>query len=208
MTHDSIGLGEDGPTHQPIEQLASLRAMPGLLVIRPADANEVTEAYKVVLRSRRHPAILSMTRQAVPTFDRTRYGAASGLQKGAYVLADAEGGKPEILLMATERGAADRRGLRAPEGRGIRARAVSMPCWELFERQSPSTEFVLPAAVKARWRWSRPRPSAGIATLARRERSSPCELRRLRLITSAAPFRFTTDHAVAAAKAQLGKDKS
>ena len=101
FTHDSIGVGEDGPTHQPIEQLPSLRAIPGLLVIRPCDANEVVEAWRTVLQLRHQPAVLVLTRQAIPTLDRTKYGAASGLAKGAYVLADAADGKPDVLLLAT-----------------------------------------------------------------------------------------------------------
>src|SRR5271168_1110563 len=101
FTHDSIGLGEDGPTHQPIEQLAALRAMPDLIVMRPADANEVVEAYKVVVQLKHEPAAMVLTRQAVPTFDRTKYGAASGVAKGGYILADAADGKPEVILMGT-----------------------------------------------------------------------------------------------------------
>src|SRR5262249_52448454 len=101
FTHDSIGVGEDGPTHQPIEQLASLRAIPGLITLRPGDANEVVEAWKVVMKTRHEPIALILSRQAMPTLDRTKYASAEGLQKGAYVLADAQGGKPEVILMAT-----------------------------------------------------------------------------------------------------------
>jgi transketolase len=101
FTHDSIGVGEDGPTHQPIEQLANLRSVPGLLVIRPCDANEVVEAWRVIMEQRHVPAALILTRQALPTLDRTRYAAASGLARGAYILADAPNGKPDILLIAT-----------------------------------------------------------------------------------------------------------
>ena len=101
FTHDSIGVGEDGPTHQPIEQLPSLRAVPGLLVLRPADANEVSEAWKVIMKLHHEPAVLVLTRQALPTFDRTKYGAASGVARGAYILADAPDGKPDVLLLAT-----------------------------------------------------------------------------------------------------------
>src|SRR5207248_10530326 len=100
FTHDSIGVGEDGPTHQPIEQLASLRAIPGLIVLRPGDANEVVEAWKVVMKLRHEPAVLVLSRQALPTLDRTRYAAAD-VAKGGYVLADAEGGKPDVILIAT-----------------------------------------------------------------------------------------------------------
>ena len=101
FTHDSIGLGEDGPTHQPIEQLASLRAMPGLMLLRPADANEVVEAWKVIMQLQHEPAALVLSRQAVPTFDRSKYGPAAGVAKGAYILADAADGKPEVILMGT-----------------------------------------------------------------------------------------------------------
>jgi len=101
FTHDSIGVGEDGPTHQPVEQLASLRAIPGLITIRPADANEVVAAWRVFMEFRHEPVVLILTRQAVPTFDRTRYGAAEGVRQGAYILADADDGRPDVLLLAT-----------------------------------------------------------------------------------------------------------
>src|SRR3989449_649490 len=100
-THDSIGLGEDGPTHQPIEQLPSLRAVPGLVLLRPADANEVVEAWKVIMQLKHEPAALVLTRQAVPTFDRTKYASAAGVSKGAYILADAPDGKPQVILMSS-----------------------------------------------------------------------------------------------------------
>ena len=100
-THDSINLGEDGPTHQPIEQLASLRAMPGMIVLRPADANEVVEAWRVIMGIKDRPVCLVLSRQALPTFDRTKYAAASGVARGAYMLADAPSGKPDVLLLAT-----------------------------------------------------------------------------------------------------------
>jgi transketolase len=152
FTHDSIGVGEDGPTHQPIEQLASLRAIPGLITLRPADANEVAEAWKVILKFRHEPALLVLTRQALPTVDRTKYAPASGVAKGAYVLADAENGKPEALLLAT--GSEVALCLEAFEklkALGIKARVVSMPSWELFERQSQEyRDGVLPPAVTAR----------------------------------------------------------
>src|SRR5205807_1268988 len=101
FTHDSVGLGEYGPTHQPIEQLASLRAMPNMIVLRPGDANEVVEAWKIIAQVQHQPVTLVLTRQALPTLDRTKYAAASGVAKGAYVLADAPGGKPDVILMAT-----------------------------------------------------------------------------------------------------------
>jgi transketolase len=152
FTHDSIGVGEDGPTHQPIEQLAALRAIPGLLVIRPADANEVTEAWRVIMRLHHQPAVLVLSRQALPTLDRTQYAPASGLAQGAYVLADAPGGKPEILLLAT--GSEVSLCIAVYErliAEGIQARVVSMPSWELFERQSQTyRDQVLPPNVTAR----------------------------------------------------------
>jgi transketolase len=152
FTHDSIGLGEDGPTHQPIEQLASLRAMPNLIVLRPGDANEVTEAWKIIMGLRHQPVALVLTRQALPTFDRTKYAAASGVAKGAYVLADAPGGAPEVILMGTGSEVAlcvD--AYQKLQTEGIRARVVSMPSWEIFEQQdSVYKESVLPAKVTAR----------------------------------------------------------
>ena len=152
FTHDSIGLGEDGPTHQPIEQLAALRAIPGLMLMRPADANEVVEAWKVIMQLRHEPAALVLTRQSLPTFDRSRYASASGVAKGAYILADAPGGKPEVILMGT--GSEVYLCLAAYEqlmAGGTRARVVSMPSWDLFEHQSDDyKEAVLPPEVGAR----------------------------------------------------------
>jgi transketolase len=152
FTHDSIGLGEDGPTHQPVEQLAAFRAMPNMLVFRPGDANEVTEAYKAMLQHTHGPSTLVLSRQGMPTLDRTKYAAASGVAKGAYVLADTAGGKPEVILMAT--GSELHLAVAAFEkltAEGIKARVVSMPCWELFEAQEAAyKEGVLPAGVTAR----------------------------------------------------------
>ena len=152
FTHDSIGLGEDGPTHQPIEQLASLRAMPNMMVLRPGDANEVVEAWKVIAQLRHSPATLVLTRQAIPTLDRTKYAAASGVAKGAYVLADAPGGKPELILMGT--GSELSLCVDAYEklrAEGIKARVVSMPCWKIFDEQDAAyKESVLPSDVTAR----------------------------------------------------------
>ena len=152
FTHDSIGLGEDGPTHQPIEQLAGLRAMPNMVVLRPGDANEVVEAYKVIIQLRHSPATLVLTRQAMPTYDRTKFAAASGVAKGAYVLIDAEGGKPDVILMGT--GSEVHLCVEAYEklkAEGIKARVVSMPSWDLFEKQDAAyKESVFPAAVTAR----------------------------------------------------------
>jgi transketolase len=152
FTHDSIGVGEDGPTHQPVEQLVSLRSIPGLVTIRPADANEVAEAWRVLLPFRHAPACLILTRQALPTLDRTKYAAASGLAKGAYVLADPPDGAPEVLLLAT--GSEVYLCVAAHEQlaqEGIKSRVVSMPSWEIFESQPKEyRDTVLPPAVKAR----------------------------------------------------------
>jgi transketolase len=152
FTHDSIGVGEDGPTHQPVEQLAAFRAMPNMIVLRPGDANEVTEAYKSALQHAHGPSTLVFSRQAVPTLDRTKYASAAGTAKGAYVLADAGSGKPEVILMAT--GTELQWAVTAHEtliAEGIRSRVVSMPSWELFEAQDAAyRESVLPASVTAR----------------------------------------------------------
>ena len=151
-THDSIGLGEDGPTHQPIEQLAGLRAIPGLLLIRPADANEVVEAWKIIAKKKHEPAALVLTRQPVPTFDRTKYASASGVAKGAYILADAPDGKPDVILIGT--GSEVSLCVTAYEqlkSEGVKARVVSMPSWGIFEAQSEEYKRqVFPPAVKAR----------------------------------------------------------
>jgi transketolase len=152
MTHDSIGVGEDGPTHEPIEQIASLRAMPNMLVLRPGDANEVVEVWKIAIQQTHRPATLVLTRQAMPTFDRSKYASASGVAKGAYVLADAPGGKPDVILMGT--GSELSLCVDAYEKlrtEGINARVVSMPSWEIFAEQDAAyKESVLPAAVTAR----------------------------------------------------------
>ncbi|HEV2256275.1 MAG TPA: transketolase [Streptosporangiaceae bacterium] len=152
FTHDSIGVGEDGPTHQPVEHLASLRAMPGLLVFRPADANEVVETWRIAATLRHQPAALILSRQALPTLDRSQLGAASGVAKGAYILAESGGGEPDVILLAT--GSEVHLALAARdelEADGIGARVVSMPCWELFDRQPREyREQVLPPGVRAR----------------------------------------------------------
>ena len=152
FTHDSIGVGEDGPTHQPIEQVASLRAIPGLITIRPGDANEVVEAWRVIMQLQRQPVVLALTRQAVPTLDRTRYASAAGLAKGAYVLADASDGNPDVLLLTS--GSEVSLCVEAYEqlkGEGMKARVVSMPSWELFEQQSQAyRDSVIPPGVTAR----------------------------------------------------------
>jgi len=152
FTHDSIGVGEDGPTHQPIEQLLTLRAVPGLITLRPADANEVVEAWKIIMSLTTEPAALALTRQALPTLDRSKYASASGVARGAYILADAEGGKPQVILMAT--GSEVYLCVEAYEKlktEGIRARVVSMPSWEIFEHQGAAyREEVFPSEVTAR----------------------------------------------------------
>jgi transketolase len=151
-THDSIGLGEDGPTHQPIEQLATLRAVPGLSLFRPGDANEATEAWKCILQLKHEPGVIVLSRQAVPTFDRVKYASAAGVAKGAYVLADAKDGKPNVILMGT--GSEVSLCIAAYEQlttEGIKARVVSMPSWDLFEKQSDAYKAqVFPPDVKAR----------------------------------------------------------
>jgi transketolase len=209
FTHDSIGLGEDGPTHQPIEQLASLRAMPNMLVLRPGDANEVVEAYKVIMQHTHGPASLVLTRQALPTFDRAKYAPATGVAKGAYVLADAAGGKPGVILMAS--GSEVHLCIEAYEkltAEGISARVVSMPSWELFERQdSAYKESVLPAAVSAR-------VSVEMAATFGWERYVGAKGRMIGMHTfgASAPlkdvlkkFGFLTEKVVATAKELLGK---
>jgi transketolase len=152
FTHDSIAVGEDGPTHQPIEHLASLRAMPGLIVLRPADANEVVEAWRVIMTRHHEPVALILTRQNVPTLDRTQYAAASGLVHGAYILADPPDGQPDVILIGT--GSEVSLCVAAHEelkSRGIKSRVVSMPSWELFEQQDEGyRDFVLPPTVTSR----------------------------------------------------------
>ena len=152
FTHDAMGDGEDGPTHQPVEQLISLRAIPGLVVLRPADANEVVEAYRYVLQLRHQPAVIALSRQALPTFDRRKYAPAAGVARGAYVMADAPGVPPEIILIAS--GSEVALVVQAHEvlaAEGIRSRVVSMPSWDIFEQQPQSyRDDVLPPMVKAR----------------------------------------------------------
>jgi transketolase len=209
FTHDSIGVGEDGPTHQPIEHLASLRAMPNLVVIRPADANEVAEAYKFALTAKETPTVLAMTRQAVPTFDRTKFGPASGLQKGGYTLLDAEGGKPDVLLIGT--GSEVTLCVDAAEklkAQGVKARVVSLPSWELYEKQDQAyRDSVIPPGVTARvtvemaaaFGWERYAGSTG-AIIGMRSFGASAPLKDL-----LKHFGFTVDAVVAAAKKQIGK---
>ena len=156
FTHDSIGVGEDGPTHQPIEQVASLRAIPGLITLRPGDANEVIEAWKIIMKSQHEPVCLILTREELPTLDRTKYKPAEGVTKGAYVVADAAGGKPDVIILAS--GSTLGMSIKAYEQltkEGIKARVVSMPSWEMFEhycaKHDPKyREEVLPGSVTAR----------------------------------------------------------
>ena len=181
FTHDSIGVGEDGPTHQPVEQLASLRAIPGLIVLRPADANETVEAWRVIMQLRHDPVALILTRQALPTIDRTRYASTEGVHRGAYVLADADDRRPQVLLLAT--GSEVSLCLDAYEklkAEGIKARVVSMPSWEIFERYCRDhpeyREQVLPRSVTARVSveeastlgWARYVGSSGLASASTR----------------------------------------
>jgi transketolase len=152
MTHDSIGLGEDGPTHQPIEQLASLRAIPNLTVIRPADANETAEAWRQAVTTNNGPTLLTLSRQSLPCLDRATYGPADGLAKGAYILKDSDNETPDAILLAS--GSEVHIALTAAAdlaGAGIDARVVSMPSWELFEAQPESyRQSVLPPEITAR----------------------------------------------------------
>jgi len=211
LTHDSIGLGEDGPTHQPIEQLASLRAMPHMIVMRPGDANEVVEAWKVIMPIKHNPVSLVLTRQALPTIDRSKYAPASGVAKGGYVLADAQGGKPEVILIGTgselslcvtayEKLTAD----------GVRARVVSMPSTDLFDMQGEDyKKSVLPPEVKAR-------VSVEAASVFGWERYVGLEGAIIGMTTfgGSAPakdlfkkFGFTVDHIVQAAKQVISRAK-
>jgi len=209
FTHDSIGLGEDGPTHQPIEQLASLRAVPGLMLIRPADANEVVEAWKVIMKLEHEPAALVLSRQPLPTLDRSKYGAAAGVAKGAYILADAADGKPEVILIGT--GSEVSICVSAYEQlktAGIKARVVSMPSWGLFDSQSDEYKAkVLPPEVKARVAveaaatlgWSQyVGPTGTIIGMRRFGASAPIKDLQKK-------FGFTTENVVAAARKAIGK---
>ena len=207
FTHDSIGVGEDGPTHQPIEHLAHMRSMPGLIVLRPADANEVREAWKIILQLHHEPAVLVLTRQAVPTIDRTKYAAASGLARGAYVLADPPHGDPEVILIAT--GSEVSLCVEAYEQLtqdGVRARVVSMPSWELFDDQDKCyRESVFPPNVKARvsveeasdFGWSKYTGMLG-HNLCIETFGASAPLKQL-----LKKFGFTVDRVVAAAKSQI-----
>ena len=209
FTHDSIGVGEDGPTHQPVEQLPSLRAIPGLITLRPGDANEVVEAWRVIMKLQHQPAVLVLSRQPIPVFDRTRYASANGVARGGYVLADAEGGKPDVILVAS--GSEVSLCLEAFQrltAEGIRARVVSMPSWELFEEQPPSyRDDVLPPEVTARvsveqastFGWERYVGPAG-AMIGMETFGASAPLKELQK-----KFGFTADRVVEAARAQLAR---
>ncbi|HTC92085.1 MAG TPA: transketolase [Terriglobales bacterium] len=208
FTHDSIGLGEDGPTHQPIEQIPALRAVPGLITLRPADANEVAEGWRVIMQLRHEPVALVLTRQALPTLDRTKYASAAGVAKGGYILADAPNGKPEVLLMAS--GSEVSLCVGAYEQlkkEGINARVISMASWELFELQSEEyRQSVIPPDVRARvsveqastFGWERFTGIDGVR-LGMRTFGASAPLKEL-----LKKFGFTVDNVVAAAKQQLG----
>lgn len=152
FTHDAMGNGEDGPTHQPVEQLLSMRAMPGLVVLRPGDANEVVEAYRYILQLRHQPAVLALSRQPLPTLDRSKYASAAGLAHGAYIMADSPGGPPEVILIGSgSEVALVVEAYEALTKEGIRARVVSMPSWDIFEHQPQAyRDSVLPPEIKAR----------------------------------------------------------
>lgn len=210
FTHDSIGVGEDGPTHQPVEQILSLRCIPGLLTLRPADANEVAEAYRVIFSLKDQPAVLALSRQPLPTFDRSKYAPASGTAKGAYVLADSEG-TPDVILIGT--GSEVQLCVGAYEtlkGEGVKARVVSMPSWELFERQDEAyRNSVLPPEVLARVAveqgsvigWDRYAGSSGsIVGMHTFGASAPIK-------DLLGKFGFTAEKVIEAARAQAAKHK-
>jgi transketolase len=212
FTHDSIGVGEDGPTHQPVEQLASLRAIPGLITWRPADANETVEAWRVIMQFRHEPVALILTRQALPTLDRAKYASVAGVQRGAYVVADADDGKPEVLLLAT--GSEVSLCIEAFEKlkvEGVKARVVSMPSWEIFEhycREHPDyREQVLPESVIARVSvekastlgWARYVGTSG-RSIGMETFGASAPLKELQK-----KFGFTPENIIAAAKEQIAK---
>ena len=209
FTHDSIGVGEDGPTHQPIEQISSLRAIPGLIVFRPGDANEIAEAWKVIMELRHEPVIMIVSRQAIPTLDRVKYASASGVAKGAYVLADPPDGCPEVLLLGT--GSEVPLCVQAHEQlalEGIKSRVISMPSWELFEQQSEDyRRSVFPPDVIARvsveqasvFGWGNYVGTQG-HSIGMKSFGASAPLKEL-----AKKFGFTVEHVVAAAKAQIAR---
>ena len=209
FTHDSIGVGEDGPTHQPIEQLASLRAIPGLVDLRPGDANEVAEAWRVILSLPREPVALILSRQAMPTLDRARYASAAGVNRGGYILSEAAGGKPDVLLIAT--GSEISLALAAQDElakKQVNARVISLPSWLLFGKQDESyRRAVLPPEITARvsieqastFGWERfvglNGASIGMSTFGA---SAPLKVLQKK-------FGFTVEHVVEAALKQVGR---
>jgi transketolase len=210
FTHDAMGDGEDGPTHQPVEHLASMRAIPGLVTLRPGDANEVVEAYRYIVQLRHEPAVLALSRQPLPTLDRTKYAAASGVERGAYVLGDAPGGNPEVILIAS--GSEVSLAVEAHEqllAEGIRSRVVSMPSWDIFDHQTQEyRDSVLPSTVTPRvaveqastFGWERYVGTSGrIIGMKTFGASAPLkELQR--------HFGFEPDHVASAAKELLGRN--
>jgi transketolase len=211
FTHDSIGVGEDGPTHQPIEQLLSLRSVPGLITLRPADANETVEAWRVIAELKHRPAALALSRQALPTLDRDIYASAKGVAKGGYVLADAKPGKPDVILMGT--GSEVHLCVEVYEtlkAEGVAARVVSMPSWELFEQQPEAyRDSVLPPSVTARVSveagttlgWDRYVGASG-ATIGMSSFGGSAPIKDLMT-----KFGFTPEKVLAAAKDQMVKAK-
>jgi transketolase len=209
FTHDAMGDGEDGPTHQPVEHLASLRAMPGLVTLRPGDANEVVEAYRYVMQLRHQPAVLALSRQPLPTLDRLAYAPATGVARGAYVLADPPGGNPEVILIASGSElslAVEAHGRLLADG--IRSRVVSMPSWEIFDRQTQEyRDSVLPPSVTARvaveqastFGWERYVGSSG-HVIGMRTFGASAPLKALQ-----EKFGFEPERVVASAKELLGK---
>jgi transketolase len=210
FTHDAMGDGEDGPTHQPVEHLASLRAIPGLVTLRPADANEVVESYRYIMRLHHKPAILVLSRQPLPTLDRNKFASASGVAHGAYVLADAPGGNPEVILIAS--GSEVSLAVDAHEAllaEGIRSRVVSMPSWDIFDLQTQEyRDSVLPPKVKARvaveqastFGWERYVGTSG-RVIGMKTFGASAPLKELQR-----KFGFEPDGVVAAAKEQLGRE--
>jgi transketolase len=210
FTHDSIGVGEDGPTHQPVEHLISLRAIPGLITLRPADANEVIEAWRVIAGFRHEPVVLILTRQTVPTLDRTKYAPAEGLWRGAYILADADDARPQVLLLASgSEVALCVEAYETLKAEGIKARVVSMPSWEVFEyycRDHPEyREEVLPSSVAARVSVEQGSTLGWAQYVDRRGHSIG-----MKTFGASAPlkelqkkFGFTPENVIAAAKAQI-----
>ena len=209
FTHDSIGVGEDGPTHQPVEHLAALRAIPGLVTLRPGDANEVVEAYRYIMKLQHEPAVLVLSRQALPTLDRSKYAPASGVAHGAYVLADAPGGNPEVILIAS--GSEVSLSVQAHEtliAEGIRSRVVSMPSWDIFDHQTKEyRDSVLPPSVTARvaveqastFGWERYVGTSG-RIIGMNTFGASAPLKELQK-----KFGFDPDHVAAAAKELLGR---